>query len=77
MIRKTLQCSGEVGAKLIGFWYVLFYRYYSILDKLFQVCPFMQTVMPHEYHIDEFFLTHIQSQEIINFNTIFVLSKQS
>ena len=46
---------------------------YPILDKLFQLCSFMQTVIPHENHFDGFFLTHTQSPEIINFDIIFAL----
>ena len=41
---------GEVAAVLIGFWRVFFSAEYTILDKLFESCPFMQTVMPHENH---------------------------
>ena len=71
-----LQVSlGEVKAILIGFWYVFFYTHYPILDKPLKLCPFMQTVMPHENHVDEFFLTHTQSPEIINFDIIFALSE--
>ena len=65
----------EVVAILIGFWYVFFCTDYTIVDKLFELCPFMQTVIPHEDHVDGFFLTHTQSPKIINFDTIFALSK--
>ena len=49
-----VQIVGEVGAILIGFWYVFFYTDYNILDKLFELCPFMQTVIPHENRVDVF-----------------------
>ena len=42
-----------------------FYTDYPILDKLFDLCPIMQTVMPHENHNDAF-LTRAQSLDIIN-----------
>ena len=32
--------------------------------------PFMQTAIPHENHVDGFFLTHIQSPNIINLTSI-------
>ena len=60
------QLIGEVGAVLIGCWHILFYADYPILDKLFDLCKFMQTVILHEYHVDSFFLTHTQSPEIIS-----------
>ena len=41
----------EVGAYLIGLCYAFFYTNYPILDKLFELCPFMQT---HESPIDNF-----------------------
>ena len=44
------------GAILIGFWYVFFHTGYTILDKLFESCPFMK-VIPHENYVDRFFLT--------------------
>ena len=75
MGRQGIQVE-EVGAILIGFWYGLFYTYYPILDKLLELCPFMQTVIPHENHVDGFSLTHAQSLEIINFDIIFALSEQ-
>ena len=55
---------GEVGAILIGFWYIFFYADCPILDKLFELCLFMQTVMPHENHDDSSFLTHTQSPDV-------------
>ena len=49
-----------------------FYIDHTILNKLFELCPFMHlTVAPHENHADGFFLTHIQSQQIINFDIFF------
>ena len=36
----------------------LLYTDYPILDKLSELCPFMQTVIPHENRVDGFFLTH-------------------
>ena len=39
---------------MIGFLRVVFYTDYPILDKLFELCPFMQTVMPHENHFEGF-----------------------
>ena len=62
---ETERSIGEVGAILIGFWYVFFYTDYTILDKLFELCPFMQTAIPHENHIDGFFQTHTQSQKLL------------
>ena len=59
-------------AILICFWYVSFHTDYPILDNLFELCPF-QTVLPHENHIDGFFLTHTQPPEIINFDISFAL----
>ena len=52
---------GEVGAILIGFRHVFFYTDYPILDKCFELCPFMQSAIPHENHVDDFFLTHSQT----------------
>ena len=46
---------------------------YAILDKLFELCSFMQTGIPHENHIDGFFLNHTQSPEINTFDIIFAL----
>ena len=57
---------------------VLVYFLFSgnpILDKLFVLCPFMQTVIQHENHVEGFYLTHIQSPEIINSDIIFSLSE--
>ena len=34
------------GDNLIGFWYVFFCTDYTVLDKLFELCPFMQRVIP-------------------------------
>ena len=45
---------GEVGAIMIEFWYVFFSADYTVFDKLFELCPFMQTVVPHENHVDIF-----------------------
>ena len=39
---------------LIGIWYVSFYTDYLILDQLFKLFPFMQTVIPHENHMNGF-----------------------
>ena len=46
---------GEVGAILIGFWYVFLYTDFPILDKLFELCQIMQTIIPHENHVYGFF----------------------
>ena len=73
----TALMSGEIGAILIGFWYVFFYAGYPMLDKLFELCPFMQTVIPHENHVDIFFLAHTQSPDIVNFDIIFALLEKS
>ena len=62
---------GEVGAILIGFWYVCFYTDYTFLNELFELRPFMQTVIPHGNHLDGFLLTHTQSPIIIHFDVIF------
>ena len=50
---------GYSGGALVCF----FYADYLILDKLFELCPFMLTVKPHENHVDDFF--QAQLQEII------------
>ena len=71
----TLKVS-EAGAILIGFWYVFFYTDYHILDELCELCPLMQTIIPHENHVDGVFLTHTRSSEINNFGIIFTLSEQ-
>ena len=42
-----LKSTGDVGAILIGLWYVFSYTDNAILDKLFDLCQFMQTVIPH------------------------------
>ena len=39
--------GGEVGAILIRFLFVFFFADYPILDKLFELCPLMQTVLLH------------------------------
>ena len=65
---------GEVGAILIGFWHVIFFQTTLFLDKLFELYPFMQTVIPHINHADSFLLTHTQSPEIVNFDIIFAVS---
>ena len=44
----------EVGAMLISFRYVFFDTDYTSLDKLFELCPSMQTVVPHENYVDFF-----------------------
>ena len=72
---KDRQRLREVGAILIGFWYVFFHKDCSILDKLFELRPFMQTVIPQEKHVDRLFLTLRQSPEIINFEIIFAFSE--
>ena len=33
---------------MIGFWYVFFHTDYTILDNLFGLLPFIQTVTPHD-----------------------------
>ena len=55
---------------------IIFYTDYPILDKLFELCPIMQTAIPHESQADYFFLTHTQFPEIINFDITFALSEQ-
>ena len=45
---------GEVGAILIGLWHFFFQTDHSVLDKLFELCPFMQTVIPDENHVELF-----------------------
>ena len=48
------------------------YTDYTILDKLFELCPFVQTVLPHDDdHVEGFFLTHTQSPLVINFDMFF------
>ena len=44
----------EVGAILIGFLHVFFHTDYPILHNLFELCPFMRTVQPHEDHLEGF-----------------------
>ena len=39
---------------LVRFWYVFFQTDYNSFDKLLNLCPFMQTVIPHENHVDGF-----------------------
>ena len=56
-------------------WYVVFYTDYPSLDKIYELCPFMQKVVSHENHVDWFLLTHTQSPEIISFGIIFDLSE--
>ena len=51
------------------------FSFIHILDKLFELCPFMQTVIPHKNHVDGIFLLLAQSPEIINFDIIFALSE--
>ena len=47
------------------------------LDKLFELCPFIETVPPHENHVDGLFLTtSCKSPEINNFDIIFVQPEQ-
>ena len=66
----------EIGAILIGFWYVFFYIDYHISDNLFELCRFMQTVIiSHENYVDGFLLAHTLSPEIINFDIILALSE--
>ena len=48
---------------IIGFLYVFFSTDYSILHKLIELCLFMQTILPHENHVESFFLTYTQSPE--------------
>ena len=66
-------------AILIGFWYVFLkrkvYTHYTVLDKLFELCPLMQTVIPDENHVDGFLLAHTQSPKVINFDIIFAQSE--
>ena len=45
----------EVGAMVIGIWCVFFYTDCPVLDKLFELCSFMQIFIPHENHGDGFF----------------------
>ena len=44
----------EVGAILIGLLHIFFYTDYHILHKLFELRPFMQTVLPYENHVECF-----------------------
>ena len=46
--------AGEVGAILIWFLHVSFCADYPILHKLFELCPFMQTVLQHENQVEGF-----------------------
>ena len=47
---------------IMGFWYMCFLLYsLPYLNKLFNLCPFMQTVVPHENNAESFFQTHTQS----------------
>ena len=62
----------EIEVILIRFWYVFSYTDYTILNKLFELYPFMAIVINH---VDSFFLTYTQSSEIINFYTNFTLSE--
>ena len=76
--RQTFSDSSigpEVGATLIGFLHVFFCTKYPSLDMLFKLSPFMQSVLPHENHVEGFFRTHSQSPKIINFDIIFALSE--
>ena len=70
--RRTHPCLGEVGNILM---HVFFHTNCSTLDKLPELCPFMQIVLPHENQVEDFFLTHAQSSEIINFDIVFSLSE--
>ena len=45
---------GDVGAILTGFVHVCFIQ--TILHKLFEYVHFMQTVLPPEYNVEDFFL---------------------
>ena len=44
-------------------------------DELFELCLSMKIVMPHENHVNVFFLTHTQSPKNINFYIIFAQSE--
>ena len=62
---------GYSGKVLVCF----FYTVYPILDKLYQLCQFMQTIILFENHVDGFLLSNNQSSEVINFDIIFALSE--
>ena len=62
------QTLGEVEDIMIGFLHVCFYTDHPILHKLFELCLFIQTVRPLENHMEDFFLAHTHSPEIINFD---------
>ena len=68
---------GVVGVILIGsiFARFLIYTDYKILHKMLQLCRFMQTVRPHEKHVESFFVAHTQSSKISNFGIISALSE--
>ena len=53
---KYVDVTGDAPLEAMrqSFWYVSFYTDYTILDKLFELCPFMQTVISHENHVDSF-----------------------
>ena len=61
---------GKVGAILIEFLHIFLYTDFFILHRLFRLSSFMQKVLPHENHVEGFFLGHAQSREIINVDII-------
>ena len=58
-------------------WNVFFYAGYPIAEGLFESFLFMQTFIPHENHVDGFFLTHAQSPENINIDIHFCLIRMA
>ena len=45
--------------------------------KLFELFSFMQTALPHENDVEDFFLAHIQFPGIGNVDIAFSISEQS
>ena len=73
-----MNCSMEIwGGWGYPDWVLVCFLLYRIcypnLDKLFELCPFMETVILHENRVDGFFLAHTHFPEIVNFDIIFTL----
>ena len=63
MVTAKSNCRnvGEVGVILIGFLHIFIYTDCPILHKLFDFCPFMQTVILPENHFEGFGPVHTPS----------------
>ena len=73
-LEKPIQLV-EVRAILIGSWHVLFCTDYHILHKLFELCRLIQTDLPHENHVEDFFIAYTHPSKITNFDISFALSE--